>query len=269
MSAGDGPAATPDDIVLVDRQADVLTVTLNRPGAYNAINPALRDQLSAIFDGAEADGVRAILLYGAGRGFCSGADLKNAAPAAPGLDTTRVMRLSTQKLIRSFLDCPVPIVSAVHGVAAGIGLVLAFGADVCVAASDASFMPAFVQRAIVPDGGIAFLLPRLIGMARTKDFLIRGRALTGDQAAAIGLISEAVAPGDLQMAAAAVAAELAAMPTATLGLLKQMLAQSFDLDLAATLFTERAAQGLSSATDDASEGRRAFAERRAARFTGH
>jgi 2-(1,2-epoxy-1,2-dihydrophenyl)acetyl-CoA isomerase len=260
---------TADDIVLVDRQADVLRVTLNRPAVYNAINPDLRDRLGGIFDAAEGDGARAILLSGAGRGFCSGADLKNSAPAAPGLETTRVMRLSTQKLIRSFLDCPVPIVSAVHGVAAGIGLVLAFGADVCVAASDASFVPAFVQRALVPDGGIAFLLPRIIGMARTKDFLMRGRALTGDQAAAIGLISEAVAPENLQQAAAAAASDLAAMPTATLALLKQMLAQSFDLDLSATLFTERAAQGLSSATDDAREGKRAFVERRAAEFTGH
>jgi 2-(1,2-epoxy-1,2-dihydrophenyl)acetyl-CoA isomerase len=258
-----------DDIVLVDRQADVLSVTLNRPAAYNAINPALRNRLAEIFDGAEGDGIRAILLAGAGRGFCSGADLKDSAPAAPGFETTQVMRLSTHKVIRSFLDCPVPIVSAVHGVAAGIGLVLAFGADVCIAAADASFVPAFVQRAIVPDGGIAFLLPRIIGMARTKDFLMRGRALSGDQAAAIGLISESVAPGDLQRAAGAAAGDLAAMPTATLTLLKQMLAHSFDLDLDATLFTERAAQGLSSATDDAREGRRAFAERRPAEFTGH
>ena len=258
-----------EDIVLLDQQADVLRVTLNRPASYNAINPALRDRLAGIFDAAEGDGVRAILLSGAGRGFCSGADLKDSAPAAPGLETTRVMRLSTHKVIRSFLDCPVPIVSAVHGVAAGIGLVLALGADVCIAASDASFVPAFVQRAIVPDGGIAFLLPRLIGMARTKDFLMRGRALSGDRAASIGLISESVAPADLQQAAGTAASDLAAMPTGTLGLLKQMLAQSFDLDLSATLFTERAAQGLSSATEDAREGRSAFAERRAAHYTGH
>jgi 2-(1,2-epoxy-1,2-dihydrophenyl)acetyl-CoA isomerase len=257
-----------DDILLVDRRADVLHVTLNRPSSYNAINPRLRDRLAEVLDAAEGDGVRAILLSGAGQGFCSGADLKDSAPAAPGLQTMRVMRLSTQRLIRSFLECPVPIVSAVHGVAAGIGLVLAFGADVCIAASDASFVPAFAQRAIVPDGGIAFLLPRLIGMARTKDFLMRGRALSADRAVAIGLISESVASADLQQAAAEAAGKLAAMPTATLALLKQMLAQSFDTDLTATLFTERAAQGLSSATDDAREGRRAFAERRPAQFTG-
>jgi 2-(1,2-epoxy-1,2-dihydrophenyl)acetyl-CoA isomerase len=260
---------TDEDILLAERHASVLTVTLNRPSAYNAINPRLRDRLVQVFDGAEGDGVRAILLSGSGRGFCSGADLKDSAPAAPGLETTRVMRLSTQRLVRSFLECPVPIVSAVHGVAAGIGLVLAFGADVCIAASDASFVPAFVQRAIVPDGGIAFLLPRIIGMARTKDFLMRGRAVNANRAVAIGLISESVEPGDLHKAAAEAAGELAAMPTATLALLKQMLAQSFDLDLTATLFTERVAQGLSSATADAHEGRRAFAERRPAEFAGH
>jgi 2-(1,2-epoxy-1,2-dihydrophenyl)acetyl-CoA isomerase len=258
-----------EDILLVDRRTDVLHLTLNRPSAYNAINPRLRDRLVEVLDAAEGDGARAILLSGAGRGFCSGADLKDSAPAAPGLETTRVMRLSTQRLVRSFLECPIPVVSAVHGVAAGIGLVLAFGADVCIAASDASFLPAFVQRAIVPDGGVAFLLPRIVGLARAKDFLMRGRAVTADQAAAMGLIAESVAPGDLERASADAAGELAAMPTATLALLKQMLAHSFDTDLGTTLFTERVAQGLSSATDDAVEGKRAFAERRPAQFTGH
>jgi 2-(1,2-epoxy-1,2-dihydrophenyl)acetyl-CoA isomerase len=260
---------TDGGVLLAERRADVLHLTLNRPSAYNAINPALRDRLIGALDSAEEQGVRAILLSGSGRGFCSGADLKDSAPAGPGLDTTRVMRLSTQRLVRAYLDCPVPIVAAVHGVAAGIGLTLAFGADLCLAASDASFLPAFVQRAIVPDGGIAFLLPRIIGMARTKDFLMRGGPLGADRAAAMGLIAEAVPADDLGRAGAEAAGQLAAMPTATLALLKQMLAHSFDLDLSGTLFAERAAQGLASATDDAREGKRAFAERRPADFTGH
>jgi 2-(1,2-epoxy-1,2-dihydrophenyl)acetyl-CoA isomerase len=257
-----------DGVLVLDRQGDVLHVTLNRPGSYNAINPELRDRLVEVFDAAESDGVRAILLDGNGRGFCSGADLKESAASTPGADTTRVMRLSTQRLIRSFLDCPIPVVAAVHGVTAGIGLTLALASDVCVAAQDARFVPAFIQRAIVPDGAMAFLLPRMIGMARTKDFLIRGRELSAVRAEEIGLISEVVDTESLADHAAEIAAQLAALPTTTVSLTKQMLAQSFDQDLAATLFAERASQGLSSATDDAREGKASFIERRPPTFTG-
>lgn len=263
MTSDAGP-----DVLLTERRGDVLHVTLNRPAAYNAINPALRNRLVDVFDSVEADGVRAVLLSGSGKGFCSGADLKDSAPADPGVETTQVMRLSTQRLVRSFLECPVPVVSAVHGVAAGIGLTLALAADVCIAASDARFVPAFVQRAIVPDGAIAFLLPRLIGVPRTKDFLMRGRPLSAGQAVDIGLISEQVPVGELLETAASAAHEMAAMPTITLALTKQMLAQSFDLDLAGTLFAERAAQGLASSTRDAREGRLAFLEKRPATFQG-
>jgi 2-(1,2-epoxy-1,2-dihydrophenyl)acetyl-CoA isomerase len=260
--------ATNESVLLTERRGDVLHVTLNRPGAYNSINPELRDRLVEVFDAVEADGVRAVLLSGSGRGFCSGADLKNSAPARPGVETMQVMRLSTQRVIRSFLDCPVPVVSAVHGVAAGIGLTLALASDVCIAASDARFVPAFVQRAIVPDGAIAFLLPRIIGIARTKDFLMRGRPMDAERAVEIGLISEHVPAEGLMETATQVAEELAAMPTVTLGLTKQLLAQSFELDLAGTLYAERAAQGLSSSTDDAREGKQSFIEKRPATFQG-
>jgi 2-(1,2-epoxy-1,2-dihydrophenyl)acetyl-CoA isomerase len=255
-------------VVLTERRGDVLHVTLNRPQAYNAINPELRDRLAEIVDGVESDGVRAVVLAGNGRGFCAGADLKNSAVNQPGVATMQGMRLSTQRLVRSFLDCPVPVVSAVHGVAAGIGLTLALASDVCVAATDAVFTPAFVQRAIVPDGAIAFWLPRIIGMARTKDFLMRGRPMTAPDAAAIGLISQTVEPAELLTTAADIGAELAALPTVTLGLLKQLLAQSFELDLAATLHAERAAQGLASVTEDFREGKASFVERRPSKFLG-
>jgi 2-(1,2-epoxy-1,2-dihydrophenyl)acetyl-CoA isomerase len=260
--------SAPEPVLLSERRGDVLHVTLNRPKAYNAINPELRDRLAEVFDRAEADNVRAVLLAGNGRGFCAGADLKDSAATEPGVATMKVMRLSTQRLIRSYLDCPVPVVSAVHGVSAGIGLTLALCADLCVASSDASFLPAFVQRAIVPDGGIAFWLPRMIGMARTKEFLMRGRPMSAPEAVDLGLISRTTGPAELLSTAADLAAELAALPTVTLGLLKQLLAQSFDLDLAAGLHAERAAQGLASATEDAREGKASFAERRPPKYHG-
>jgi 2-(1,2-epoxy-1,2-dihydrophenyl)acetyl-CoA isomerase len=255
-------------MLITERRGDVLDVVLDRPDAYNAINPELREALVQVFDNAEADGVRAIVLRGNGRGFCAGADLKSARPATPGVATTQVMRMSTQKLVRSFLDCPVPVVSAVHGVAAGIGLTLALGADLCIAADDARFTPAFVQRAIVPDGGIAHWMPRLIGMALTKDFLMRGEPWSAAKAAELHLISTTVPADDLVRTAHETAEQLAQMPTVTLSLLKQMLAQSFETDLVATLLSERTAQGLSAITEDAAEGTRAFIEKRPAVFKG-
>ncbi|HEX3931155.1 MAG TPA: enoyl-CoA hydratase/isomerase family protein [Nocardioides sp.] len=249
-------------------EGDVLRVTLNRPAKRNAINPALRDRLLDVFDGAEASGHRAILLDGAGPGFCAGADLQDSAPSGPGMETTRVMRASTQRLVTSMLDCPVPVVAAVHGAAAGIGLTLALAADVCVAAEDARFIPAFVQRGLVPDGAVVNLLPRLIGIARTKDFLMRGRPLSGGEAAAIGMIAVAVAPSALESTASSAAAELAALPTATLALTKQMLGAAFEHDIASTLFAERMAQGLATGTEDAAEGRASFFERRPPQFRG-
>lgn len=255
-------------MLITDRRGDVLDVVLDRPDAYNSINPELRDALVDVFDNAEGDGVRAIVIRGNGRGFCAGADLKAARPSTPGVATTQLMRMSTQKLVRSFLDCPVPVVSAVHGVAAGIGLTLALGADLCVAADDARFTPAFVQRAIVPDGGIAHWMPRLVGMALTKDFLMRGEPWSAAKATELHLISRTVPADELVPTAHETAEQLAQMPTVTLSLLKQMLAQSFESDLVSTLLSERTAQGLSAITEDAAEGTRAFIEKRPAVFKG-
>jgi len=256
-------------VLQLERRDDVLEVVLDRPDSYNAIDPRLRDALAAVFDSAEEQGVRAILLRGNGRGFCSGADLRGARQAAPGIAVAQRMRMSTQLLVRSYLDCPVPVVAAVHGTTAGIGLTLAWGADVCIAARDARFMPAFLQRAIVPDGGIAWWLPRIIGLGRTKQFLLGGQAMGAEAAEELGLIAGTAEPEELLDVARAEAQRLAALPTVAVSLLKQMLAQSFDTDLATTLLAERNAQGLSSATDDAAEGIRSFLEKRDPTYLGH
>lgn len=257
-----------DDVILTQRDGDVLEVVLNRPDAYNAIDPALRNSLVAVFDTAETEGVRAILLRGSGRGFCSGADLRSAPRATPGAPVAQRMRMSTQLLVRSFLDCPVPIVSAVHGTTAGIGLTLAWASDLCVAASDAKFLPAFLQRAIVPDGAIAWWLPRMIGVSRSRQFLLAGEPMTAARAHDLGLVAATHRGDDLIDAARAQAQRLATLPTVAVSLLKQLLAQSFDTDLATTLLAERTAQGLSSATEDAAEGINAFLEKRQPDYRG-
>lgn len=262
MSGHEGPA------LHVERRGDVLEATLARPHVYNAIDAELRDLLIELFTTAETQGVRAILLTGRGKGFCAGADLKAFGPTV-GAQTTRQMRNSTHRLVEAFLGCPIPVVSAIHGVTAGIGLTLALGADVCVAATDARLVPAFLARAIVPDGALAHLLPRLIGMARTRQFLLRGVEMSATQALDAGALAECVPAADLLERARHVADELAALPTVQVTLLKEMLAGAFEDDMHATLAAERVAQGIATTTNDAAEGRLAFVERRPPLFRGN
>jgi 2-(1,2-epoxy-1,2-dihydrophenyl)acetyl-CoA isomerase len=244
----------------------VVTLTLNRPEAYNAINPALRDALLAALARAADDGTRAIVLQGTGRGFCAGIDLKEGAGGRQGMAVMDYMRTSTQALVRAVLESPVPIVTAVHGVCAGVALVLALGADHCVAAEDARLSAPFVKRGLIPDGATTFLLPRLIGAARARRLLLFGEDVTATDAVAAGMIAEAVAGQRLAEVAKARAAELAALPAGALRYTRSMLARSFELDLATTLFEERAGQGLISTGVDFAEGAAAFRERRPPKF---
>ena len=246
----------------------VVTLTLDRPESYNAIDPALRDALLASFASAEEAGARCIVLRGAGRGFCAGIDLKAGAGDRRGSEVMDYMRTSTQAIVRAVLTCPVPLVAAVHGVCAGVALVLALGADHCIAAEDARLSAPFVKRALVPDGATTYLLPRLVGAARARRMLLFGEDVGAGEALEWGMISEVVPADDLRAAAAARAVELASLPTAALRYTKGMLLRSFELDLESTLFEERAGQALMSTTADFEEGRASFLERRPPRFAG-
>jgi 2-(1,2-epoxy-1,2-dihydrophenyl)acetyl-CoA isomerase len=243
----------------------VFRLTLDRPDAYNAIDPALRDDLMAAFDEADAKGARAILLTGAGRGFCAGMDLK-AGGGTQGVETMRVMRRSSARLAEAVISCPVPLVTAVHGVCAGFALTFALAADLCVAADDARFVAAFVHRALVPDGGAAYLLPRLVGLAQAKRILMLGETVPAPEALSLGMIAAVVPAADLTAAAEGYASRLAALPVETLAYTKGLLSRSFDLDLGSALYEERAGQGLVMTTPDYAEARDAFREKRQARF---
>src|SRR5262245_26297740 len=129
---------------------DVLTLVLDRPDRYNAIDSELREALIDAFDGAPDRGARAVVVRGDGKGFCAGADLKETGAQVAGVDLERRMATSSSRLARSVLQCRLPVVAAVHGACAGIGLTLALGADVCVAADDARFVAPFVPRGLVP-----------------------------------------------------------------------------------------------------------------------
>ena len=254
------------DVLVEDRVDGTVTLMLNRPDAYNAINPDLREALLDSLRRAESEGDRCIVLRGAGRGFCAGIDLKSGAGGISGHELMEYMRASTQAIVRAVLSCPIPIVTVVHGVCAGVALVLALGADHCIAANDARFSAPFVERALVPDGASIYLLPRVIGAARAKRFLFMGDDLTAPEALTAGMIGEVVAAEALDDAAGRRAAHLADLPVAAFRYTKSMLLRSFDLDLESALFEERAGQAMMSSTPDYAEALAAFRERRPPRF---
>jgi 2-(1,2-epoxy-1,2-dihydrophenyl)acetyl-CoA isomerase len=244
----------------------VVTLTLNRPEAYNAINQELRQGLVDGLARAADGGAGCIVIRGAGRGFCAGIDLKAGSGGVVGADLMDYMRGSTQSIVRAVLTCPVPVITAVHGVCAGVALVLALGADHCIAADTARFSAPFVHRALVPDGASTYLLPRLVGIARAKRMLLFGEDVSAVDAEAMGLIGEVTSADGFDAAIERRATALAALPTATLKYTKSMLLRSFELDLESALFEERAGQALMSTSADYAEGITAFLERRPPQF---
>jgi 2-(1,2-epoxy-1,2-dihydrophenyl)acetyl-CoA isomerase len=228
----------------------------------------------AAVDAAERDeAVRAILLSGAGDHFCGGFDIvaRNAGasdrrPRAGSIQ--RRLPSQAHRLIPLILSVQVPVVCAVQGWAAGIGLHLAVAADFALATTDARFWEPFTERGFTPDSGGTWLLPRRVGDVRARELLLLGRALSGVEAAEWGLVHRAVPPADLTTEAEALALRLAEGPTVALGLTKWLLHRGSSLPLDAHLRDEGFAVELSSRSEDFREGIAAFAEKRAPRFTG-
>lgn len=257
----------------------VARITLDRPDAANAITPDQRDTLIRWFGDVSADlRVRAVVLSATGRHFCTGADLRvsrvgetprpDGAPERTLGDVARLIKRGAQRLVTAVLDCEKPVVAAVNGTAAGIGAHLALACDLVVAADTARFIEVFVRRGITPDGAGAYLLPRLVGLAKAKELVLLGDDLAAADAERIGLINKVVPAGDLAAAADEWAARLAAGPTKAISLAKWLLNRSLDSDRAGALDDEAWAQELASRTDDFTEGVQAFVERREVSFRG-
>ncbi|MFF7448367.1 MULTISPECIES: enoyl-CoA hydratase-related protein [unclassified Streptomyces] len=246
-------------------------ITLDRPEALNALAPEHRDHVIGLLGDASADpDVRAVVLTGTGRGFCAGADLRGTSATAervPG-DVARTIRLGAQRLVAAVLDCEKPVIAAVNGTAAGIGAHLAFACDLVLAAQSARFIEVFVRRGLVPDGGGAYLLPRLIGPQRAKELMFYGDALTAADAERLGLVNRVVPDAELDKTAREWAIRLATGPTRALALTKQLVNASLDTDRATAFAAEAAAQEINMTTEDAREGVASFVERRSPRFTG-
>jgi 2-(1,2-epoxy-1,2-dihydrophenyl)acetyl-CoA isomerase len=249
----------------------VAYLTLNRPEALNALAPAQRDRLIGLLGEASADpAVRAVVLTGTGRGFCAGADLRGGPAAGERVagDVARTIRLGAQRLIAAVLDCEKPVIAAVNGTAAGLGAHLALACDLVLAAESARFIEVFVRRGLVPDGGGAYLLPRLIGPQRAKELMFFGDAVSAADAERLGLVNRVVVDGELAKTAREWAERLATAPTRALALTKQLVNASLDSDRATAFAAEAAAQEINMTTEDAREGVASFVERRSPEYRG-
>jgi 2-(1,2-epoxy-1,2-dihydrophenyl)acetyl-CoA isomerase len=251
--------------VEVSRREAVLTITLNRPDVLNAFDDAMHEAFSAALEQAGDAAVRAVVITGAGRGFCVGQDVSALTdPEAIG----ELLRRRYNPNILGLRALGKPVVAAVNGAAAGAGLALASACDVRICARPAVFVPAFVSIGLVPDSGATHFLTRILGPARALEWMASGRRLSGDEALAWGLVSELVEPDELAGRAAALADELATLPTVAIGLHKQLFDCAPTNTLADQLELEASLQMAAAGTADFAEGLAAFREKRSPRFSG-
>jgi 2-(1,2-epoxy-1,2-dihydrophenyl)acetyl-CoA isomerase len=248
------------------RDGAVLTVTLNRPQVLNALNDAMHEGLAAALSSAAKPDVRAVVITGEGRGFCVGADVAEL-PSDPQA-IAQLLRRRFNPNIRAIRGLEKPVIAAVNGPAAGAGLALAMACDLRVAAESASFVPAFAGIGLVPDSGLSYTLPRLIGPAAAFDWLVSNRKMAAAEAADRGLVSRVVADGDLRPATAELASGLAAGPTVAVGLTKALIARAGEATLDEQLELEAQLQAVAARTADFAEGVAAFREKRPPDFTG-
>ena len=254
------------ETIRVEHADGVTTITLNRPESLNALNAPMRRELLTAFKGlARDDAVRAVVLTGEGRGFCSGADLRGGSGER---EFRRVLTTEYNPLIRAIRELPRPVVAAVNGVAAGAGVSLALACDLVLAAEDARFIQAFVKIGLVPDSGSTRTLVRTLGRHRAAQLMFSGEPLSAPDALAAGLVNRVVPADELPAAARAEASRLAAAPTRAIAYAKRLINAAEDADLDAQLAAEAAYQELAGRTEDHAEGVAAFGEKREPRFLG-
>lgn len=256
--------------VMLEITDRVATITLNRPERLNAVSNALLGDLDEALGHAERDGARALLLTGAGRAFCSGADLEEMNDIPPELrDAGARLEARLNPLLCRFREFPMPIISAVNGAAAGGGLGLALAADIVIAGRSAFFLCPFSKIGLVPDVGATWLLPRLVGKARATGMMMLGDRISAEKAEAWGMIWKMVEDEELRQASFEIAKQLADGPGVALARTRQAIHASLESDFVQSLNVERQNQRDCGRTADHREGVSAFRERRQAVFTGH
>ncbi len=254
--------------ILTERRGDVLAITLNRPDRLNAAPPAMFDEIKAAL--ADLDGARAVLLLGAGRAFCSGADVGSGALGSsdPGEATHAALTGHYHPALLAIAELSVPVVSGVRGPAAGIGCSLALAADFCIAASNAYFLQAFVNIGLVPDGGASWMLPRLIGRSRALEMMMLGEKVLAEKARDWGMVYEVVHEDVVNHEAWRLAERLAAGPTVALGMIRRQLHAALDGSYGDAMAREADSQRAARGSADSMEGGMAFLQKRKPEFKG-
>jgi 2-(1,2-epoxy-1,2-dihydrophenyl)acetyl-CoA isomerase len=250
----------------VTREGAVLTITLNRPDVLNALNRSVHDGLHRALEEARDESVRAVVITGAGRGFCVGQDLQEFAAGAG--DVADNLRSNYHRNILAIRALEKPVIAAVNGPAAGAGLSLALACDIRIASDAATFVPAFINIGLVPDSGGTWLAHRLLGTARAFEWLTTGRRLAAEEARSWGVVSEVVPADELQHRAQEVAALFAAMPTRAVWQTKRLLDRAETAPFAEQLELEATTQAELTRTHDFHEGVAAFLAKREPEFTG-
>jgi 2-(1,2-epoxy-1,2-dihydrophenyl)acetyl-CoA isomerase len=268
-----------DEELTANLENGVLWLTINRAEKGNAIPYYVRDRLTQWFLEGHSDlEIRAIVLTGAGeRHFCTGADLTVRQPARPKPDgapdmvvgtATQMMRVGFQRLMQAMLDCQKPVIVALNGTAAGGGSMFVLAADLVIAADTAKIIQVFVRRGLIPDGGVAYLLPRIVGLHKAKELIFFGDDLPAADAERIGIVNKVVPAAELHAATKEWAERLAGGPTKAIGWSKKLLHDASELSRHDLLVEEAMLVELNSGTVDSGEGVAAFRERRSPEWKG-
>jgi len=262
------------EAILFEVREHVAILTLNKPERLNAIGVALRKEVHACVSEARADdAVRVLIVTGAGRGFCSGADLSGLAGGPPPRGESQNERLDEDGWVgrwaKLFHEFDKPVIAAVNGIAAGAGMSTALAADVRIGSEHARFKTVFIERSLSPDSGMSFFLPRIVGYARAADLVFTSRTVAADEAYRLGLLDRLVRHDVLIEEAVKYANEMTQWPPLALRMSKRVLQRNFEADLDEALRYETTALGLArSAKNDAREAFLAFSEKRQPKYTG-